>query len=475
MTDKVYPVDKYTDHQEALALVREQNALFAAAFGHPRRAFVQTFGCQMSEEEGSKILGVLLDTGMCEARSQEDADLVIYNTCCVRENAEQKVYGKLGVLKKLKETRPHMIIGIMGCMTQQQTVVEELTRSYRHVDLISGTGNINLLPDMLLRVMTGKGRVIELKGTERTPEGTPKETHSGLKGWVTIMYGCNNFCSYCIVPYVRGRERSRSEEDILDEIRRMVASGTREATLLGQNVNSYGSERGLPGGQAFAKLLRDVCRVPGLRRVRFMTSHPKDLSDDIIAAVAEEPLLCKHIHLPLQSGCTEILRQMNRKYTADQYYDLLCRIREAIPGVTVSTDIITGFPGETDAQHAESMEFIRRCGFDMAYIFIYSRRAGTPAAKREDQVPEETKHRRFNELQSIITDSTFASSFALEGETVEVMHEGPSSSDPSVMTGRTDGNRIVMYRGDFRPGDMLRVHIDKARTWYLEGTVISED
>ena len=471
-----YPVDKYSDHSASLARLQELNSRFAMTNGRPPRAYVQTFGCQMSEEEGEKILGVLLDSGMVETDSQNMADVIIYNTCCVRENAEQKVYGHLGVLKGLKRQNPNLIIGIMGCMTQQPVVVEEIKRSYRHVDIISGTGNINRLPDMLCEVIDKGNRVVELSGTECTSEGTPKAPRNNTKAWVTIMYGCNNFCSYCIVPYVRGRERSRSVEDIMEEVKNLAASGVKEITLLGQNVNSYGSERGLPGGQAFAELLHMVCRVPGLKRVRFMTSHPKDLSDHIIEAVATEPLMCNQIHLPLQSGSTEILRQMNRKYTADQYMELLTRIRNRIPDVTISTDLITGFPGETEEQHRESMEFIEKCGFDMAYIFIYSRRTGTPAAKREDLVPEDVVHRRFEQLQQIITDSSYRSSKAQECTVLQVMHEGPSQSNPNMMTGRTEGNKIVLYKYDkCVPGDILNVKIDTAKTWYLEGTVITED
>lgn len=471
-----YPVDKYSDHSGAIHRLQELNRQFAIEHGHPRKAYVQTFGCQMSEEEGEKILGVLLDSSMVEVNTQDEADVIIYNTCCVRENAEQKVYGHVGVLKGLKKRKPHLIIGIMGCMTQQPTVVEELKRSYRHVDIIAGTGNINNLPDMVCQVIEKGRRVADLSGTERIAEGTPKESHGNIKAWVTIMYGCNNFCSYCIVPYVRGRERSRSVEDIMAEVTSLAKAGVQEITLLGQNVNSYGSERGLPGGQAFAELLHTVCQVEGIKRVRFMTSHPKDLSDEIIEAVATEPKMCKQIHLPLQSGCTETLRQMNRKYTADQYRALLAKIRDRIPGVTVSTDLITGFPGETDEQHKESMAFIEECAFDMAYIFIYSRRTGTPAAKREDQIPEDVVHARFEEMQKIITDSSYKSSKAQEGTVLTVMHEGPSQSNPSMMTGRTEGNKIVLYsHQDCKPGDILKVRIDTAKTWYLEGTVITED
>ncbi|NTV91683.1 MAG: tRNA (N6-isopentenyl adenosine(37)-C2)-methylthiotransferase MiaB, partial [Clostridiales bacterium] len=350
---------------------------------------INTFGCQMNENDSEKLAGMLEDMGYSKSSGNDDADLIIFNTCCVRENAELKVYGQLGALKKLKETKPDVVIAVCGCMMQQSDVVEHIRRKYRHVGLVFGTHNLHRFPEMLNSVLETDERVLEIQTvTGSIAEGVPISRKEGIKAWVTIMYGCDNFCSYCIVPYVRGRERSRSIEDISSEIAALGAAGFREVTLLGQNVNSFGN--------GFPELLKHLNHSDdGIERIRFMTSHPKDLSPELIKTLAEGGKLCEYLHLPIQSGSDRILDKMNRKYTRSHYISLITEIRRAIPGISLTTDIIVGFPGETEEDFEHTLDLMEQIRFDSAYTFQYSRRTGTPAATLEDQVPEEVIKARF--------------------------------------------------------------------------------
>ena len=372
--------------QYYMALCRQKVQEISDKLGRPLTCFISTFGCQMNAHDSEKLLGILLEAGFVEGTSEE-SDFVLYNTCTVRENANLRVYGRLGYHHSLKKKNPPMMIAICGCMMQEPEVVEKLKKSYRFVDLIFGTHNVYKLAELLeQRFETGKMVIDIWKDTEQIVEDLPNDRKYAFKTGVNIMYGCNNFCSYCIVPYVRGRERSRQPEDIIREIENAVADGVVEVMLLGQNVNSYGKNLETP--VSFAELLRRICRIPGLLRIRFMTSHPKDLSDELIQVMAEEPKICRHLHLPLQSGSTKILQKMNRKYTKEDYLLLVDKLRAACPDISLTTDIIVGFPGETEEDFLETMDVVRKVGYDSAYTFIYSKRTGTPAAVMENQVSE---------------------------------------------------------------------------------------
>ena len=361
---------------------------------------ISTFGCQMNENDSEKLAGMLEYMGYRRTDRLEECDLVLFNTCCVRENAEFKVYGHLGSLKPLKARRPEMVIAVCGCMVQQEEVVGHILNKYGHVDLIFGTHNLHRFPELLYKTFSSDSTVTDISSCDGyIAEGLPIRREHGVKAWLTVMYGCNNFCSYCIVPYVRGRERSRRMPDILDEARLLARQGYREITLLGQNVNSYGLDRN--DGSSFAALLRRLEKIEGLERIRFMTSHPKDLSDELIYAMRDCGKVCEHLHLPVQAGSSRILKEMNRKYTREHYFDLVDRIREQVPGISITTDIIVGFPGETEEDFEQTIDLVEKVGFDYAYTFIYSKRTGTPAAQNAEQVSEQVKKKRFDELLKI--------------------------------------------------------------------------
>ncbi len=457
------------------------NEAYTATTGRTRTACVRTFGCQMNEHDSEKLSGMLKQMGFClvpEYSVHEEpkiADLILFNTCCVRENAEEKVYGHLGALKGAKRIKPSMITGVCGCMTEQPHAVDEIRRVYKNVDLVFGTRAAHKLPEYLHRVIFEEKRVLEVSKTEgEVAEGVPVERADDLKAWVTIMYGCNNFCSYCIVPYVRGRERSRKAADIVEEVRKLSDDGVQEITLLGQNVNSYGKDlEDNDGITDFADLLDLLCRETKIPRIRFMTSHPKDLSDRLIDAIARNKQVCNQLHLPVQSGSTRVLKEMNRKYTREDYLALVDRIRKAVPDITLSTDIIVGFPGETEEDFEETLSLVAQVRYDSAYTFIYSKRVGTPAAAREDQVPEEVVKARFDRLLALQNGIGRTINDNLVGLSMEVLCEGASRTNEDRMTGRTEGNKIVNFTGgDGRiRGKMVRVHIDHAQTWSLEGTL----
>ena len=434
--------------------------------------YIETWGCQMNEEDSEKLSGMLKRVGYTKTENKEDAGIILFNTCCVRENAENKVFGNLGSLKHLKKENPDLIIGICGCMMQQEGMADKILKKFPYVNIVFGTHNAYKFPEYLNRVKTEGVQIKEIFNKETDiVEGLPIDRESNVKAFVTIMYGCNNFCTYCIVPYVRGRERSRKPEDILNEVRELVAQGYKEITLLGQNVNSYG--KGLEEEVDFAKLLRMINEIERLERVRFMTSHPKDLTHDVIMAIKECDKLCEQIHLPVQSGSNSILKKMNRHYTKEYYLDLIKKIKEEIPGVTLTTDIIVGFPGETEEDFQETLELVKEVGYSSAFTFIYSRRNNTPADMMLNQVSEEDKHHRFNRLIAAVNERVIAQNKAEEGNILEVLVEGNSKNDAEKLTGRTRTGRLVNFTGEnVNVGELVNVKITRAQNFSLIGEVI---
>lgn len=434
--------------------------------------YIETWGCQMNEEDSEKLSGMLKRIGYTKTEAKEEASIILFNTCCVRENAENKVYGNLGLLKKLKKKNPDLVIGICGCMMQQKGMADKILKEFPYVDIIFGTHNSYKFPEYLNRVKTEGVQVKEIfdKETEII-EGIPVDRESSIKAFVTIMYGCNNFCTYCVVPYVRGRERSRRPEEIEKEIKELVAQGYKEITLLGQNVNSYG--KGLEEEIDFAKLLRRINEIEGLERVRFMTSHPKDLTEDVIMAIKECDKLCEQIHLPVQSGSDEILKKMNRHYDREKYMSLIKKIKEEIPECSITTDIIVGFPGETEENFLDTLNLCKEVGYDSAFTFIYSRRNHTPADRMENQVPDDVKHERFNRLVDVINKGVINGNKVYEGRTVEVLVEGPSKNDETKLMGRTRNGRLVNFSGDSSMiGKLVNVHINRAQPFSLLGEIV---
>lgn len=433
--------------------------------------YIETWGCQMNEEDSEKLSGMLKSVGYTKTESIEEAGIIIYNTCCVRENAENKVFGNLGELKHLKKKNPDLIIAVCGCMMQQEGMADKILKKFPHVNIIFGTHNAYKFPEYLNRVKTEGVQVKEIFNKEsEIVEGLPIDRESDVKAFVTIMYGCNNFCTYCVVPYVRGRERSRKSEDIINEIKDLVSKGYKEITLLGQNVNSYG--KGLEEDIDFAKLLRKINEVDGLERVRFMTSHPKDLNKDVILAIKECDKLCEQIHLPVQSGSDRILKKMNRHYTKEYYLELVDMIKREIPDVSLTTDIIVGFPGETEEDFLDTLDLVERVGYDSAFTFIYSRRNNTPADMMLNQVSDADKHHRFDRLIKVVNEGVIKSNKVYEGKTVEVLVEGPSKNDATKLTGRTRNGKLVNFSGEnVKAGDLVNVKIVRAQPFSLVGEV----
>ena len=432
---------------------------------------VATFGCQMNARDSEKLTGILEQIGYVEADS-EDADFVLYNTCTVRENANNKVYGHLGYLHNKKKKNPHMMIALCGCMMQEEHVVETIRRKYQFVDLVFGTHNIYKFAELLVQAFLTRQMVVEIwEDTDQIVENLPVERKYPFKSGVNIMFGCNNFCSYCIVPYVRGRERSRQPEDILQEIRNLVADGVVEVMLLGQNVNSYGKNLSEP--MTFAQLLTEVEQIPGLQRIRFMTSHPKDLSDELIEVLARSSKICRHLHLPLQSGSTRILEKMNRRYTKEDYLMLVDKIREKIPDMAITTDIIVGFPGETEEDFLETMDVVEKVQYDSAFTFIYSRRTGTPAASMEGQVPEEVVKDRFDRLLKRVQEISAQKAGCYTGQVVEVLVEGENEHDAALVTGRMSNNSIVHFAADASLiGSLVQVRLTECKGFYYIGEMV---
>ena len=438
--------------------------------GRPLTFCVNTFGCQMNARDSEKLIGILEQLGYVK-KETEDADFVIYNTCTVRENANNKVYGRLGYLHSQKKKNPDMMIGLCGCMMQEPEVVEKIRTSYRFVDLVFGTHNIYKFAELIVAAFESKGMIVDIwKDTEKIVEDLPVERKYTFKSGVNIMFGCNNFCSYCIVPYVRGRERSRDPKDIIREIERLVADGVVEVMLLGQNVNSYG--KNLEHPMTFAQLLEEVEKIDGLERIRFMTSHPKDLSDELIEVLGKSKKICKHLHLPLQSGSSRILKEMNRHYTKEQYLELVKKIRAAVPDIALTTDIIVGFPGETEEDFLETMEVVKEVQYDSAFTFIYSKRTGTPAATKEDQVSPEVVKDRFDRLLHVVQEIGSQKAGALQGTVQKVLIEEINAQDEHLVTGRLSNNSVVHVPGGADLiGKIVNVSLDECKGFYYLGTL----
>lgn len=433
---------------------------------------IETYGCQMNEEDSEKLSGMLKAIDYIETDKKDNADIVILNTCCVRENAENKVLGNLGELKKLKKKNPNAVIAICGCMMQQKEMADKILSKYPFVDIIFGTHNSYKFPEYLNRVIQEKIQIKEIQNKEEgIVEGIPIDRKSDIKAFVTIMYGCNNFCTYCIVPYVRGRERSRKPEEIEKEILDLVSKGYKEITLLGQNVNSYGE--GLDEKINFAELLRRINKIDGLERIRFMTSHPKDISDSLIKAIKECDKVCEQIHLPVQSGSNKILKDMNRHYTREQYLEIIKKIRNEIPGVSITTDIIVGFPGESEEDFNDTLELVKEVKYDSAFTFIYSRRNYTPADKMTNQIDDSIKHKRFNKLLEVVNNNAISSNLTYEGQTVEVLVEGLSKNNNRILSGRIRNGKLINFIGDKGLiGKLINVKVTKAKAFSLYGEVL---
>ena len=429
---------------------------------------VTTFGCQMNARDSEKLRGILKQIGYVEA-SEDEADFVIYNTCTVRENANTRVYGRLGQLKPRKKKNPHKMIGLCGCMMQEPEVVEKLKKSYSFVDIIFGTHNIYKFAELIATRFESRRMVIDIwKDTDKIVEDLPNERKYSFKSGVNIMFGCNNFCSYCIVPYVRGRERSRDPKAIIREIERLVADGVVEVMLLGQNVNSYGKTLDTP--MTFAELLQEFEKIEGLKRIRFMTSHPKDLSDELIEVMKNSKKICKHLHLPVQSGSSDILKKMNRRYDKEKYLELVRKIKEAVPDISLTTDIIVGFPGETEEDFLETLDVVRKVRYDSAFTFIYSKRTGTPAAVMENQVPEDVVKDRFDRLLNEVQTIAGEVCAVHEGTDQEVLVESVSDHDPSLVTGRMSNNLLVHFKGTpDMIGTFVNVHLTECKGFYYIG------
>ncbi len=440
----------------------------AERLGRPLTACVTTFGCQMNARDSEKLSGILEQAGYVLTDSEE-ADFNIYNTCTVRDNADQRVYGRLGHLNSLKKKSPHMKIALCGCMMQEPGTVEKLRKSYRFVNLVFGTHNIFKFAELLCAVYEQDGMIVDIwQGTDQIVEDLPVERKYPFKSGINIMFGCNNFCSYCIVPYVRGRERSRRPEDIIREIRQLAADGVVEIMLLGQNVNSYG--KNLEEPMSFAHLLEEVEKIDGIRRIRFMTSHPKDLSDELIQVMAKSKKICRHLHLPLQSGSTRILKEMNRRYTKEQYLALVDRIRTAIPDMALTTDIIVGFPGEAPEDVEETIDVIKKVRFDNAFTFIYSKRTGTPAAAMENQVPEELVKEGFDRVLATVQETAREQVKLLTGRTMEALVEERNEQDPGLVTGRLSNNTLVHFPGEpSLIGSIVPVCLKEYKGFYFLG------
>ena len=433
--------------------------------------YILTMGCQLNENDSEKICGMIENMGYSKTDDLNEADLVLFNTCCVRENAEDKLFGKLGEVKKIKEKRG-TIIAIGGCMMQEKHIQEKLKKSYPFFDIIFGTHTIHKFPEDLYRVMQNEKQIQDILDIDgEIIEGLPIKRNDKIRASVTIMNGCNNFCTYCIVPYVRGRERSRDPEDIINEVKSLAKEGYKEITLLGQNVNSYKGNGNL-GINRFSELLRAVNEIDGLERIRFISPHPKDFTDDVIDAIAKCEKVCKLVHLPLQSGSTNILKIMNRRYTKEQYLELVEKMKARIPKLTLSTDIIVGFPGETEEDFEDTLDVIRKVKYEQVYMFIYSRRVGTPGDKMENQVPEEVKHERFNRLKALVEMQIAEKNKTYIGTTQYVLVEGKSKNNDNMLTGRTDSNKVVIFDGkDGDIGKLLPIRIVSEHMWYLKGRV----
>ena len=456
-----------------LEYIEKCKELVTERYDHQPAFFIQNAGCQMNSLQTETVAGIVKKMGYEEVFKEEDADVVIYNTCTVRENANLKIYGHLGHLKSIKKQKKEMKIVLFGCMMQEPEVIEKIHKDYSFVDLVFGTHNFHKFPELFYRSLNTEGQIIDVwKESDEIVEGMPADRKYSFKTGVNIMFGCNNFCSYCIVPYVRGREKSREPEAILQEIRELVADGVTEVMLLGQNVNSYGKT--LENPITFAQLLQQVEEIEGLKRIRFMTSHPKDLSDELIETMAKSKKVCHHLHLPMQSGSSRILKIMNRRYDKEKYLELVQKIRTAIPDISLTTDIIVGFPGETEEDFRDTLDVVDKCDFDTAFTFIYSKRSGTPAAKMENQIPEDVVKDRFDRLLSLVQEKGRQASSRFQGTVQEILVE-EESKEKGIYTGRTEYNLLVHFPGcrDLL-GKYVKVRLDTCKGFYYFGTLVEE-
>lgn len=467
------PVNEPERQYYYMALARKKVLDLEKKLGRKPTFCVVTFGCQMNARDSEKLVGILKQIGYVDNGENEKSDLVIFNTCTVRDNANQRVYGRLGILNGYKKKNKEMKIALCGCMMQEPSVIEKLQKSYRFVNLIFGTHNIFKFAELLVNMLDSDDMVIDIwKDTDQIVEDLPASRKYSFKSGINIMFGCNNFCSYCIVPYVRGRERSREPKDIIREIEMLVADGVIEIMLLGQNVNSYG--KNLENPISFAKLLQEIEKIEGLERIRFMTSHPKDLSDELIEVMKHSKKICRHLHLPLQSGSTEILTKMNRRYTKEQYIDLALKIRREIPDISITTDIIVGFPGETKEDVLETIDVIEKVQFDNAFTFIYSQRTGTPAASME-QCDEQEVKQHFNQVLETVQRVSKGRVTDCAGQTVEVLIEDINEHDASFVTGRMSNNTLVHLKGDETLiGKIKKVRLDECHGFYYLGSLLED-
>ena len=445
---------------------------------------ILTMGCQLNENDSEKLCGMLEKMGYTRTEDVQEADINLFNTCCVRENAEDKLFGKLGELKRIKEKKG-TIIAIGGCMMQEKHITDKIKESYPFVDIIFGTHTLYKFPEDLFRAMEEKRKIEDVLDIDgEIHEGLPIKRNSDIKASVTIMNGCNNFCTYCIVPYVRGRERSRSPRAIIEEVRELAKKGYKEITLLGQNVNSYlrvEKEKNIEfeeyeGVNSFATLLHALNKVDGIERIRFVSPHPKDFTDDVIDAIATCEKICKLVHLPLQSGNTKVLKEMNRKYTKEQYLELVEKMKKIIPNLTLSTDIIVGFPGESDEEFEDTLDVVRKVKFEQVYMFIYSRRVGTPGDRMPNQIPEDVKHKRFNKLKELVESQIEENNQKYVGTIQKVLVEGTSKTNENMLTGRTDSNKVVIFEGDKNLiNKIINLKIASEHMWYLKGNLLNKE
>lgn len=465
-------IEEQTRQMQYIDLVKEVVERENERLKRRLKCAVVTFGCQMNARDSEKLTGVLREAGYEIIDEETEADFVIYNTCTVRDNANQKVYGHLGLLKSRVKKNPNLRIALCGCMMQEASVIETIREKYKFVNLVFGTHNIFKFPELLYRMLTSDSQIIDIwEDTDQIVEDLPVDRKYSFKSGINIMFGCNNFCSYCIVPYVRGRERSREPKEIIREIEKLVNEGVIEVMLLGQNVNSYG--KNLDNPMSFAKLLKEIEKIEGLKRIRFMTSHPKDLSDDLIEVMAKSEKICKHIHLPLQSGSDRVLKEMNRRYTKEQYLSLVDKIKKAIPDVAVTTDIIVGFPGETAADVDDTIDVIRKVHYDNAFTFIYSKRTGTPAAARPDQCDEAEVKANFDRVLNAVKEEAMIRNGYLVGRVEEALVEEINAHDDTFVTGRLSNNSMVHFKGDASLiGKLVKVNILEAKGFYYMGEMI---
>lgn len=465
-------IEEQTRQMQYIDLVKEIIDSENERLGRRLKCAVVTFGCQMNARDSEKLTGVLREAGYEVIDEETEADFVIYNTCTVRDNANQKVYGHLGLLKSRVKKNQSLRIALCGCMMQEASVIDTIREKYKFVNLVFGTHNIFKFPELLYRMLTSDSQIIDIwEDTDEIVEDLPVDRKYSFKSGINIMFGCNNFCSYCIVPYVRGRERSREPKEIIREIERLVSDGVIEVMLLGQNVNSYG--KNLSNPMSFAELLAEIEKIEGLKRIRFMTSHPKDLSDDLIEVMAKSQKICKHIHLPLQSGSDRVLKEMNRRYTKEQYLLLVDKIRRAIPDVAITTDIIVGFPGETAADVDDTIDVIRKVHYDNAFTFIYSKRTGTPAAARPDQCDEAEVKANFDRVLNAVKEEAMKRNGYLVGKIEEALVEEINAHDDTYLTGRLSNNSMVHFKGDASLiGKLVNVNILEAKGFYYMGEMI---